>query len=142
MATITEDPVDEDSRTATFERKRPHDVTSSNNSSDAASNIFTPRKRTKPTGKSGYRDIHDFFSSEAGSTTSTTYTQEGQGTEKKQEYQGKTDGQTEGDLLSGVVSSGQDEDLAVNEGSHLHIGSPPMLVTEAAARQTSNGYPV
>lgn len=66
MANRNEGAINEgtDSRTATFERKRPFDLTTHDDSSNAGSAASTPRKRRKRRGKGGdqraYQDVRDF----------------------------------------------------------------------------------
>lgn len=62
MTTNFADPIEEDSRTATFERKRPLELVSHDNPSTAGSVPSTPRKRAKHTGKQGHQDVKDFVS--------------------------------------------------------------------------------
>jgi len=67
MATnIAEIPSEDiDSRTATFERKRPYDVATRDDSSNAGSAESTPRKRKKHAAKLGYHDPRDLMPNDA-----------------------------------------------------------------------------
>lgn len=49
-----------DSRTANFERKRPHGRISSSSSSNNVPTDSAPRKRAKDAGNLGYQDVRDF----------------------------------------------------------------------------------
>ena len=51
---------DIDSPPATLERKRPHNVVSRDDASNAGSAHSTPRKRAKKAGKLGHQDVRDF----------------------------------------------------------------------------------
>ena len=61
---------DIDSRPDTLERKRPHNVISRDDASNAGSAHSTPRKRAKQTGKLGHQDVRDFVP--VGGSFSTT----------------------------------------------------------------------
>ena len=62
MATNAADPMeqDTDSRTASFDHKRPYEVSSNDTASNAGRGHSTPRKRLKRTGKLGDQDVRDF----------------------------------------------------------------------------------
>ena len=62
MATNAADPMEQDTdpSTATFDRKRPHEVISNDAASNAGRGHSTPRKRSKRAGKLGDQDVRDF----------------------------------------------------------------------------------
>ena len=62
MATNAADPMEQDTEapTATFDRKRPHEVSSNDAASNDGRGHSTPRKRSKRAGKLGEQDIRDF----------------------------------------------------------------------------------
>ena len=62
MATNAADPMEQDIEppTATFDRKRPHEVSSNDGASNDARGHSTPRKRSKRAGKLGDQDVRDF----------------------------------------------------------------------------------
>ncbi len=74
MATNTEANMEEDSRTGTFELKRPHD-----DSSNAGSTKSTPRKRARRSGRIGQQDVRDFVPHGASFSTSAAAIGEGEG---------------------------------------------------------------
>ena len=62
MATNAADPMEQDTepRTASFDRKRPHEVSSNDAASNTGRGHSTPRKRSKRAGKLGDQDVRDF----------------------------------------------------------------------------------
>ena len=62
MATNAADPMEQDTEppTATFDRKRPHEVSSNDGASNDGRGHSTPRKRSKRAGKLGDQDVRDF----------------------------------------------------------------------------------
>ena len=144
MAIVPENVIDEDSRTATFERKRPHDVASDGKFSDPESQSATLRKRTKYAGKPGYQDVRDFVPSGASFTTNTAYIQDGQGSGEEEgngkEYLEEADGQFCGSPPPAGATNEQDIDLPVDERNYVRVESPAKLATEVATWQTPNRY--
>ena len=69
---------DIDSRSATLERKRPHDLISRHDASNAGSASSTPRKRAKQAGKLGHQDVRDFVPVGASFSTSAVSVDEAQ----------------------------------------------------------------
>ena len=81
MASITSvanDTNKEDSRTATFELKRTHDVAIRDDVSNGGSTTSTPRKRAKHASKVGYQDVRDFVPSGTSFSTINAPIEEGQ----------------------------------------------------------------
>lgn len=79
MATTPMDTIDADtdSRTATFERKRPHDVATQDDNSNSGSAHSTPRKRKKHAAKLGYQDVRDFVPNGGSFSTDVCHLEEG-----------------------------------------------------------------
>ena len=71
MVADLEDTVEEDSRTATFDRKRSHTIASRDECMTDGSTTSTPRKRNKHVGRLGYQDVRDFVPSGGSFSTST-----------------------------------------------------------------------
>ena len=131
----------EDSRTATFDRKRRHEITISDDTSNAGSTKSTPRKRVKHAGKVGHQDLRDFVPSGANFSQSVISIDD-----DRDSVDGSVLGDLDGENDEGspgiaYVDNGEgDEDLAVNEGRRIYIGNLSGLATEADVRNFLDGY--
>ena len=110
MGASNENAADEDSRTATFDKKRPLDVAVGEESLGAGSTKSTPRKRAKHAATMGHQDVRDFVPK--GATFSTNAISVG------------------GDLETG------DEKTSDNLGREISVESP-MAVHHAKYDQLS-----
>lgn len=140
MATEIDGSIDEDSRTAIFERKRPHDVATHDDNSNAGSTKTTPRKRIKHSGKLGYQDVRDFVPN--GANFSTRSVSIGEGSEGEDESRSEKSDREIGDSPSASAGaiSGKEDELAVNEGRRVRVGNLHGLATETDIRQLFSGY--
>ena len=133
--------MDEDSRTATFDRKRHHDIVVLDEISNASSAKSTPRKRARRYGNIRHQDSHSLVSNSAGFSKSAAHVGEDQGSEDdglSEISEGERDGNPSSTAY--VVHDEGGDDLALNEGRRLHIGNLPGLATEADIRELFGGY--
>ena len=140
MATATGEPIDSDidSRTATFERKRPYDIDAGDDTSNAGSPASTPRKRVRCTGKLAYQDVRDFVPSGANFSSSAIF------------LEAETDGEIEGPQLVAPTKSEDMKDdsfcdvsedsKSSNEGRRLFLGNLAYATTEEDLRAFFDGF--
>lgn len=142
MAADTEDTVDEDSRTATFERKRPHDPAAGDTNSNTGSAKSTPRKRARRERGVGHQDVRDFVPDGASFSSNIVPDSEvpGRGAEDTLEH---LRGEPEGTVLCSDWNFYDEKDeLAVNKGSHLYGGNLSGMDAEANTGNSLSGYSV
>lgn len=137
-----------DSRTATFERKRPFDTAARYDSSHAGSADSTPRKRVKRMDqygdKRGYQDVRDFvpngvqFSKSGGQLAQQHgYRSENEDDEDFNDV--KVEGYAES-VDREEEDSTKEDDAAFTEGRRLHIGNLPGGATMDDIRKFFEGY--
>lgn len=147
MATTATDSMDEDadSGTATFERKRPHDVLSRDDASNAGSAHSTPRKRVKYATKLGHQEIRDFVPVGASFSTSAVPVEEAEDS-GDEGFQAETSPKTENSSNYEVVetsdSDAAEQEKALVEGRRLFIRDLPPDITEEDLKQFFKGYSV
>ena len=145
MPTDAADPMEEDadSGTATFGRKRPHDVISRDDASNAGVVHSNPRKRAKHAGKLGYQDVRDFVPVGASFSTSAVPVDEAENS-GHEGSQAETSLKSE-DLSDHEVFKVSESDVAEQEnalvgGRRLLITDLPPDITEEDLKQFFKGY--
>lgn len=146
MANNTEDAMDEgtDWRTATFERKRPFDSATRDDSSNAGSAKLTSRKRARRMGKLGHQDVRDFvpgganFSKTAGGLGESYHHQSEN--EDDEDYKGLKIEEDDESSDQDEENSAQEDDGAFTEGRRLYVGNLPEGATVEDVRDLFKGY--
>lgn len=145
MATNAADSMEQstDSPTATLERKRPHNVVSRDDSSNAGSAHSTPRKRAKHAEKLGHQDVRDFVPVGASFSTSVVPVDEAQDI-------GDDDSQAEISLKAEILSDYEalevsesdvaERENALVEGRRLFIRDLPPDTTKEDLKHFFKGY--
>ncbi|KAK4690590.1 protein AIR1/2, partial [Lecanoromycetidae sp. Uapishka_2] len=116
-----------DSRAASFERKRPFDLTTRDDNSNPGSAQSTPRKRAKRTGKLGHQDLRDFVP--AGANFSQTAT--GLAHSNGDQGEDQDDADYEDQEMLDELGSGPSEERSeegeptIIEGRRLRVGNLP-----------------
>lgn len=132
-----------DSGTATFERKRPHDVLSRDDASNAGSAHSTPRKRAKYAGKLGHQDIRDFVPVGASFSTSAAPVDEveDRGNDASQaETSLKAESLSDYEILKASEFKVAEKEKALIEGRRLVLRDLPPDVTEEDLKHFFKGY--
>lgn len=144
-ATNAADPMeqDTDTHTATLERKRPHDVVSRDDASNAGSAHSTPRKRAKHVGKLGHQDVRDFVPVGGSFSTSAVPVDEAQdsGDDGSQAEIGlKAETFSDDEVFKVSESNVAEQEKALTEGRRLFIRDLPSDTTEEDLKQFFKGY--
>ncbi len=145
MATNAADPMeqDTDSRIATLERKRPHNVVSRDGASNASSAHSTPRKRVKHAGQLGCQDVRDFVPVGVSFSTSAVGVDEAQdsGDDGSQvELSLKAETLNDREVFKVSDANVADRERALLEGRRLVIQDLPPNTTEEDLEQFFKGY--
>lgn len=145
MATDAANPAEQDtvSRTVTLERKRPHDVVSRDDASNAGSAHSTPRKRVKHAGKLGYQDVRDFVPVGASFSTSIVPVDEAQDSRddgSQVESSPKAETLNGYEVLEVSESDVAERERALVEGRRLLIKDLPPNTAEEDLKKFFKGY--
>lgn len=145
MPTNAADPIDEDadSGTTTFERKRPHDVVSRDDASNAGSAQSTPRKRVKYAGKLRHQEIRDFVPVGASFSTSAVPVEEAEDSGDEGFQAGKSpkaENLSDYEVVEVLESDIVEQGKALVEGRRLFISDLPPDVREEDLKQIFKGY--
>lgn len=147
MPTNAADPIDEDadSGTTTFERKRPHDVVSRDDASNAGSAQSTPRKRVKYAGKLRHQEIRDFVPVGASFSTSAVPVEEAEDSGDEGFQAGKSpkaENLSDYEVVEVLESDIVEQGKALVEGRRLFISDLPPDVREEDLKQIFKGYSI
>jgi len=146
MATNTGDAMDEgtDSPNATFERKRPFDLATHDDSSNIGSTNSISNKRVRRAGNLDHQDVRDFvpvganFSKTAGSLGEVDDYQSEDGDDEEYDDTNLEEDSESSD--QDEEGSAQQDDAALTEGRRLQVGNLSEAVTEDNIKALFHGY--
>lgn len=145
MATDAADPMGQatESPPATLEHKRPHDVVSRDDTSNAGSAHSTPRKRARHPGKMGHQNVRDFVPAGASFSTGVVPVDEALGGDddgSQVEFSPKAETLMEHEVSNVSQSDIADRENALVEGRQLIISNLPSNTTAEDSKQFFEGY--